>query len=81
MSDDDETFLFEFLENYDETFMKQDILNKNEDTILFVKDGPVLINYINLFKVWDYGSISDEEKSFIWEKLHNLCPSQCNMLM
>ena len=33
-------FLFvRVLENYDETIMKQDILNKNEDTNLFVKMG------------------------------------------
>ena len=61
--------------------MKQDILNKNEDTNLFVKDGPVLINYINLFKVWDYGSISGEEKSFIWENYTTCATSQCNMLI
>ena len=35
--------MFEFLENYDETFMKIDIENKNEDTKLFAKD-PTCIN-------------------------------------
>ena len=71
--DDDETYMFEFLENYDETFMKIDIENKNEDTKLFAKDGPALINYINLFKIWDYGSIKEEEKVIIWKHLLNLC--------
>ena len=32
MDEDDETFLFEFLDNYDEESMKNDILNKNQSS-------------------------------------------------